>query len=98
MVPLPLVMVLASQFSNMSQLGNAATAALRYTSHVVKSHAISLKVLTSCGNYLSNFNVRTEQVDFAPATCGSATWMTSSSALLSGRVNTGRIGPDTRRR
>ena len=59
-------MVLASQFSNMSQLGNAATAALRYiTSHVVKSHAISLKVLTSCGNYLSNLNVRTEQVDFA---------------------------------
>ena len=79
----------------MSQLDKAA--ALRYTTSYMESHTISLIILISCGNYLSNFNVRTEHVDFAPATCGSATWMTSSSALLSGRVNTGRIGPDTRR-
>ena len=38
-VPLPVVMVLASQFSNMSQLGNAATAALRYITSHIKSHA-----------------------------------------------------------
>ena len=64
-VPLPVIMELDSQSSNMSQLGDAATAALRYITSHVKSHAISLKDLTSRGNYLSNLNVRTEQVDFA---------------------------------
>ena len=64
-VPLPVIMELDSQSSNVSQLGDAATAALRYITSHVKSHAISLKVLTSRGNYLSNLNVRTEQVDFA---------------------------------
>ena len=58
-------MELDSQSSNMFQFGHAATAALRYITSRVNSRAISLKVLSSRGNYLSNLNVRNEQVDFA---------------------------------
>ena len=36
-----------------------------YIASHIKSYAISLRVLTLRGNYLSNLNVRTEQVDFA---------------------------------
>ena len=43
----------------MSQLDKAA--ALRYTTSYMESHTISLIILISCGNYLSNLNV---QVDF----------------------------------
>ena len=89
-VPLPVIIELDSQSSNTSP--EATTAALRYITSHVKSRAISLKVLTSRGNYLSNIDVRTEQVDL-PATCGSATPVISSSALPSGRVSTGRIVP-----
>ncbi|OJT14129.1 Telomerase-binding protein EST1A [Trametes pubescens] len=63
-VPLPVVMELDSQSSNATPLGQAAGAALQYISTHVRSHATSLKVLTSRGNYLSNLNVRTEQIDF----------------------------------
>ena len=63
-VPLPVIVVLDSQSSNMSRLGNAATAALRYITSHVKFHAISLKDHTSRGNYLSNLNVQTGQGDF----------------------------------
>ena len=56
-VPLPVIMELDSQSSNVSQLGDAATAALRYITSHIKSHAILLKVLTLRGNYLSNLNV-----------------------------------------
>ena len=66
-VPLPVIMELDSQSSNVSQLGDAATAALCYITSHIKSHAILLKVLTLRSNYLSNLNVRTEQVDFARA-------------------------------
>ena len=62
-VPLPVIIELDSQSSNTSP--EATTAALRYIISHVKSHAISLKVLTSHGNYLSNLDVGTEQVDFA---------------------------------
>ena len=64
-VPLPVIMELDSQSSNMTQLGEAAGAALQYITSHVRSHSTSLKVLTSRGNYLSNLNVRTEQVDFS---------------------------------
>ncbi|KAH9946315.1 uncharacterized protein BXZ73DRAFT_86461 [Epithele typhae] len=64
-VPLPVIMELDSQSSNMNQLGEAAGAALQYISSHVRTHSASLKVLTSRGNYLSNVNVRTEQVDFS---------------------------------
>ncbi|KAI0781175.1 hypothetical protein BD413DRAFT_620672 [Trametes elegans] len=64
MVPLPVIMELDSQSSEASPLGQAATAALGYITSHVRSHSSSLKVQTSRGNYLSNLNVRTEQVDF----------------------------------
>ncbi|KAI8998858.1 hypothetical protein BD414DRAFT_476257 [Trametes punicea] len=64
-VPLPVVMELDSQSINQTPLGHAAAAALEYISTHVRSHAASLKVQTSRGNYLSNLNVRTEHVDFS---------------------------------
>ncbi|KAI0371731.1 hypothetical protein BV20DRAFT_978724 [Pilatotrama ljubarskyi] len=64
-VPLPVVMELDSQSVNASPLGQAATAALQYITSHVRSHAASLKVQTSRGNYLSNLNVRTEEIDFS---------------------------------
>ncbi|KAJ8482289.1 hypothetical protein ONZ51_g5452 [Trametes cubensis] len=64
-VPLPVVMELDSQSTNQSELGQVAGAALQYISTHVRTHATSLKVQTSRGNYLSNLNVRTEQVDFS---------------------------------
>ena len=56
-VPLPVIMELDSQSSNVSQLGDAATGALHYITSHIKSHTILLKVLTLRGNYLSNLNV-----------------------------------------
>ena len=67
-VPLPVIMELDSQSSNMSPLGEAAAAALQYITSHIRSHSMSLKVQTSRGNYLSNLNVRTEQVDFSSST------------------------------
>ena len=64
-VPLPVIMELDSQSSNMTALGEAATAALNYITGHIRSHSLSLKVQTSRGNYLTNLNVRTEQVDFS---------------------------------
>lgn len=67
-VPLPVIMELDGQSSNMSALGEAATAALNYVTTHIRSHSLSLKVQTSRGNYLTNLNVRTEQVDFSSHT------------------------------
>ncbi|KAJ7134972.1 hypothetical protein C8R43DRAFT_894524 [Mycena crocata] len=67
-IPLPVIMELDGLSSNPSQLGEAAQAAMTYLSSHIRSHAISLKVQTSKGNYLTSLNVRAEQVDFADGT------------------------------
>ena len=63
-VPLPVIMELDGLASNASPLGDAAQNALTYVSTHVRSHALSLKIQTSKGNYLTTLSVRTEQVDF----------------------------------
>jgi len=63
-IPLPVIMELDCLSSNMSQLGEAAQAAIAYISLHIRSHALSLKVQTSKGNYLTSLSVRTEVVDF----------------------------------
>ena len=50
--------------ANTSQLGEAAQTAMAYVSSHIRSHALSLKVQTSKGNYLTSLNVRTEEVHF----------------------------------
>ncbi|KAI0721532.1 hypothetical protein C8T65DRAFT_705109 [Cerioporus squamosus] len=67
-VPLPVIMELDSQSSNMTPLGEAAKAALNYITVSIRTHSPSLKVQTSRGNYLTNLNVRTEEVDFSSST------------------------------
>jgi hypothetical protein len=67
-IPLPVIMELDGLSSNPSQLGEAAQAAMTYLSSHIRSHATSLKVQTSKGNYLTSLNVRAEQVDFADGT------------------------------
>ncbi|KAJ7694140.1 hypothetical protein B0H17DRAFT_1057941 [Mycena rosella] len=64
-IPLPVIMELDGLSSNPSQLGEAAQAAMTYLSSHIRSHATSLKVQTSKGNYLTSLSVRAEQVDFA---------------------------------
>jgi hypothetical protein len=67
-IPLPVIMELDGLSSNPSQLGEAAQAAMTYLSSHIRSHATSLKVQTSKGNYLTSLSVRAEQVDFADGT------------------------------
>jgi len=50
--------------ANTSQLGEAAQTAMAYISSHIRSHALSLKVQTSKGNYLTSLSVRTEEVHF----------------------------------
>ena len=50
--------------ANTSQLREAADTAMTYISSHTRSHAISLKVQTSKGNYLTSLSVRTEEVNF----------------------------------
>ncbi|KAF9228014.1 hypothetical protein BS17DRAFT_747074 [Gyrodon lividus] len=64
-VPVPVIMELDGLSSDTSQLGEAAQEAVSYITSHVRSHATSLKVQTSKGNYLTSLNVRTEQVEFA---------------------------------
>ncbi|KAG6869024.1 hypothetical protein C0993_005683 [Termitomyces sp. T159_Od127] len=65
-VPLPVIMELDGLSANASaQLSEAAQGAVAYVSTHIRSHAVSLKVQTSKGNYLTTLSVRTEQVDFA---------------------------------
>ncbi|KIJ69496.1 hypothetical protein HYDPIDRAFT_79483 [Hydnomerulius pinastri MD-312] len=66
-IPVPVIMELDGLSSNPSQLGEAAQEAVSYITSHIRSHATSLKVQTSKGNYLATLNVRTEQVDFAEA-------------------------------
>ena len=63
-VPLPTIMELDGLASNGNPLGEAAKAAVAFVVSHVRSHADSLKVQTSRGNYLSSLTVRMEQVDF----------------------------------
>ena len=63
-VPLPAIMELDGLASNANPLGEAAKAAVAFVVSHVRSHADSLKVQTSRGNYLSSLTVRAEQVDF----------------------------------
>lgn len=65
-IPLPVVMELDGLAANTApQLAEAASSALNYITSHIRSHALSLKVQTSRGNYLTSLNVRTEEVDFS---------------------------------
>lgn len=67
-VPLPVITELnglATPSGNQPQLAEAAQAALAYVSNHLRSHALSLKVQTSRGNYLTSLTIRTEDLDFA---------------------------------
>jgi protein SMG6 len=63
-IPLPVIMELDGLSANTSQLGEAAQTAMAYISSHIRSHALSLKVQTSKGNYLTSLSVRTEEVHF----------------------------------
>lgn len=63
-VPLPVIMELDGLSSSSTPLGDAAKAASTSITSHLRTHATSLKIQTSKGNYLSNLNVRTENVDF----------------------------------
>jgi len=66
-IPLPVITELdglASPNGNQPQLAEAAQAALAYVSSHLRSHALSLKVQTSRGNYLTSLSIRTEEFDF----------------------------------
>jgi protein SMG6 len=68
-VPLPVIMELDGLAQNQhgngnTALGEAAAAAASYITTAVRSHAISLKVQTSRGNYLPGLAVRAESVEF----------------------------------
>jgi protein SMG6 len=65
-VPLPVIMELDGLAANTTtQLAEAAGAAMQYLASHIRLHALSLKVQTSKGNYLTSLTVRTEEVDFA---------------------------------
>ncbi|KAF8559498.1 hypothetical protein OG21DRAFT_1594361 [Imleria badia] len=64
-IPVPVIMELDGLSSNASQLGEAAQEAVAYITSHIRSHATSLKVQTSKGNYLTSLSVRTEQVEFS---------------------------------
>lgn len=78
-VPLPVIMELDGLSSNPSALGQVASAALGYITSHFRSHSLSLKILTSKGNYLSTLSIRTEQVDFA---AGEASWERNMDDLI----------------
>nr|VWO98807.1 G protein beta subunit Gib2 [Ganoderma boninense] len=59
------------------KLKATAAAALDYITAHIRSHSASLKVQTSRGNYLTNLNVRLEEVDFS-----SSTWERSMDDLI----------------
>jgi hypothetical protein len=63
-VPLPVMMELNSLAINVSPLGEVTQAVLAYITSRLRSHAASLKVQTSKGNYLATLSIWTEQIDF----------------------------------
>ncbi|CCM02870.1 uncharacterized protein FIBRA_04983 [Fibroporia radiculosa] len=78
-VPLPVIMELDGLANNPTPLGDAATSALSFITSHIRSHSASLKVQTSRGNYLSNLNVRTEQVEL---TGDEASWERNMDDLI----------------
>ena len=60
---LPVIMELDGLSANTSQLREAADTAMTYISTHIQSHALSKKVQTSKGNYLTSLSVRTEEVN-----------------------------------
>ncbi|KAG6376076.1 putative nucleoside diphosphate kinase [Boletus reticuloceps] len=64
-IPVPVIMELDGLCSNTSQLGETAQEAIAYITSHIRSHATSLKVQTSKGNYLMTLSVRIEQVEFS---------------------------------
>ncbi|KAH9028113.1 hypothetical protein EDB85DRAFT_2074672 [Lactarius pseudohatsudake] len=80
-VPLPAIMELDGLASNPTPLGEAAKAAIAFVVGHVRSHADSLKVQTSRGNYLSSLTVRSELVDFDTDSWEHEHWVDRSSLL-----------------
>lgn len=78
-IPLPVIMELDGLSSNISPLGEAASAASEYINSHLRSHSISLKVQTSKGNYLTNLSFRSEQVEFS---VGDQGWERSMDDLI----------------
>lgn len=78
-------MELEGLLANISQLGEAAKAAMTYLTSRVHSHSASLKVQTSKGNYPTSLTFRKEQVD-VPSSYHSADacqpWDTSIARML----------------
>jgi protein SMG6 len=64
-VPLPVVMELEGLSKSAGALAEVAAQAMAYVQGALRTHALSLKVQTSRGNYLPNLNVRTERVDLS---------------------------------
>ncbi|KAG6909451.1 hypothetical protein DXG01_000436 [Tephrocybe rancida] len=78
-VPLPVIMELDGLSTNDSpQLSEAAKNAMTYISNHIRSHAMSMKVQTSKGNYLTTLSIRTEQVDFS----GDGNWERNTDDLI----------------
>lgn len=77
LVPLAVITELDGIALNTSPLGEAATAAISYIVSHIRTHATSLKVQTSKGNYLQNLNIRSEQIEFA-----SESWERSMDDLI----------------
>jgi protein SMG6 len=92
-VPLPVVMEVDGLSANFtSQLGDAAQTAMTYISSHIRSHASSLKVQTSKGNYLTSLSVRTEKVDLIGVMrVWRRIWTTLSLKLLFSRMIIGLI-------
>lgn len=63
---------------NSSPLGAAAQTAIAYLESAFKTYSMHLKVLTSRGNWLQNFNLRTESIDFANPLLASSDHFSSS--------------------
>jgi len=78
-VPLAVVTELDGISSCENELGAVASAALAFVSNHIRSHAISLKVQTSKGNYLSTLNIRSEELQF---THGEGSWERSMDDLI----------------
>ncbi|TFK26448.1 hypothetical protein FA15DRAFT_667539 [Coprinopsis marcescibilis] len=108
-IPLPVIMELDGLSSNPSaQLADAASSALNYVTSQLRPHALSLKVQTSKGNYLTSLNVRTEDVDFSGGVSNNersmddlilkaAIWQDEHWVDRSNMLKVGELAPETTR-
>lgn len=78
-IPLAVITEMDGLSSNKTELGTASAAAITFISSHMRSHAICMKVQTSKGNYLSNLNVRSEDVQFE---MDEATWERNMDDLI----------------